>query len=176
MDTRREFGLRIEQHIGLLRSYVHAKAGRVVKSREPLSDLVQSVVREACAARSPELDDDASFRSWLCTIAAHKIISKNRYYAAERRDASRETTGPDGANEIPGREDASPSVLAERGEELDRLRRALDELDPVDREILILRRIFDVPTAEIASRTSLAPSTVRGRLARVMTELACRLA
>jgi RNA polymerase sigma factor (sigma-70 family) len=176
MDTRREFGLRIEQHIGLLRSYVHAKAGRVVKSREPLSDIVQSVVREACAARSPDPDDDASFRSWLCTIAAHKIISKNRYYAAERRDAARETTASEGANQLKAREDASPSLLAERGEELDRLRRALDELDPVDREILILRRIFDVPTAEIAKRTSLAPSTVRGRLAGVMTELACRLA
>ncbi len=145
-----------------------------MRSKEPLSDLVQSVVREACAARSPELEDDASFRSWLCTIAAHKIISKNRYYAAERRDAARETAVSEPTRELQARDDASPSLRVERAEELDRLRRALDELDPVDREILILRRIFDVPTAEIARRTSLAPSTVRGRLAQVLTELACR--
>ena len=175
MDTSREFGHRIERHIGLLRSYVHSKAGRTVRSKEPLSDIVQSVVREACAARSPELEDDASFRSWLCTIAAHKIISKNRYYAAERRDAAREAPCIDPTRELRAEDDASPSVRAEREEELERLRCALDALDPVDREILILRRIFDVPTAEIARRTSLAPSTVRGRLAQVMTELACRL-
>jgi RNA polymerase sigma-70 factor (ECF subfamily) len=172
----RDPGRRIEDHVGLLRRYLRAKTGRVVRSKEPLSDLVQSVVREAWAARPLAHEDDAAFLSWLCTIAAHKIISKNRYYSAERRDPSRERPISEEARVLSGGDETSPMQRAVRDEELDRLRRVLDDLDPLDREILILRRLFDVPTAEIARKVSLAPSTVRGRLGRVMTEIASRLA
>jgi len=41
---------------------------------------------------------------------------------------------------------------------------------------VVLRKLFDVATPEIAERLSLSASTVRGRLARAMTELAARLA
>jgi RNA polymerase sigma-70 factor (ECF subfamily) len=171
-----DLGRRIEDHVGLLRRYLRAKTGRVVRSKEPLSDLVQSVVREAWAARPLAHEDDAAFRSWLCTIAAHKIISKNRYYSAERRDPARERPIPEETRELTGGEEVSPILRVQRDEELERLRTVLDDLEPLDREILILRRIFDVPTAEIARKLSLAPSTVRGRLGRVMTEIASRLA
>jgi len=60
-------------------------------------------------------------------------------------------------------------------EELERLQRALDGLDDEDREIVCLRRIFDVPAAEIAEITGLAESTVRWRLAQAMTKLASEL-
>lgn len=176
LSPPQDLGRRIEDHVGLLRRYLHAKTGRVVRSKEPLSDLVQSVVREAWAARPLAHEDDAAFRSWLCTLAAHKIISKNRYYSAERRDPARERPIPEETRELTGGEETSPMLRAQRDEELERLRRVLDDLDPLDREILILRRIFDVPTAEIAGKLSLAPSTVRGRLGRVMTEIASRLA
>jgi RNA polymerase sigma-70 factor (ECF subfamily) len=174
-STRGRAG-RIEEHLELLRRYVRAKAGRNVTSKEPLSDLVQSVVREACAAGSLEHEDDDAFRSWLCTIAAHKIISKNRYYTAERRDPARERPIEEEASALALGPEASPVLRAEREEDLERLRRVLDELDPLDREILVLRRIFEIPIGEIARRTSLAPSTVRGRLGRALTEIAGRLA
>jgi RNA polymerase sigma-70 factor (ECF subfamily) len=170
------FERRLEEHVGLLRRYVRAKAGRVVRSKEPVSDLVQSIVREACVSPIRVHEDDAAFRTWLCTIAAHKIISKNRYYSAERRDAARERPIAEAGRGAEAGDEHSPFRRAEHGEELDRLRRALDELDPMDREILVLSKLFDVPTSEIADRVSLAPSTVRGRLARAMTELAVRLA
>ena len=82
------FERRLEEHVGLLRRFVRAKAGRVVRAKEPVSDLVQSIVREACGAPLRGDENDDAFRSWLCTIAAHKIISKNRFYSAERRDAA----------------------------------------------------------------------------------------
>jgi RNA polymerase sigma factor (sigma-70 family) len=174
-STSRGRASRIQDHIALLRRYVRAKAGRGVRSKEPLSDLVQSVMREACEAGALDHADEAALRSWLCTIAAHKIISKSRYYSAERRDPARERSIEEEGHGLAGGPESSPTFLAERDEELQRLRRVLDELDPLDREILILRRIFDVPTAEIARRTSLAPSTVRDRLGRVLTGIASRL-
>jgi len=84
-----QFDRRLEENVALLRRYVRAKAGGAVRSREPVSDIVQSVFRSACEAPLDAHEDDAAFQSWLCTIAANKIISKNRFYSAERRDAGR---------------------------------------------------------------------------------------
>lgn len=170
------FDRRLEEHVGLLRRFVRAKAGRVVRDREPVSDLVQSIVREACETPIPAHADDDAFRSWLCTIAAHKIISKNRFYSAERRDAARERPIGDSGRSVRSEEDPSPAARAERGEELERLKAALDGLDPLDREIVVLGKLLDVPTAEIAARVSLSASSVRERLARAMTALAQRVA
>ena len=171
-----QFDRRLEENVALLRRYVRAKAGAAVRSREPVSDIVQSTVRSACEAPLDAREDDAAFRSWLCTIAANKIISKNRFYSAERRDADRELGGGEQGRLVQEEDELSPALHAERVEDLERLRTALDALDPIDREIVILRKLFDVPTPEISARLSLSASTVRGRLARAMTELAARLA
>jgi RNA polymerase sigma-70 factor, ECF subfamily len=171
-----QFDRRLEENVALLRRYVRAKTGATVRSREPVSDIVQSVVRAACEAPLDAHEDDAAFRSWLCTIAANKIISKNRFYSAERRDADRERSFGEQGRLVRDEAQLSPALRAERGEDLERLRGALDALDPTDREIVILRKLFDVPTPRIAERVSLSASTVRGRLARAMTELAARLA
>jgi RNA polymerase sigma-70 factor (ECF subfamily) len=171
------FDRRLEENVALLRRYVRAKAGPAVRAREPVSDIVQSIVREACETPLREHEDDGAFRSWLCTIAANKIVSKNRFYSAERRDAARERPLSEHGRTPPAAEDErSPEIRAEREEDLDRLRRALDSLDPLDREIVVLRKLLDVPAAEVAERVELSISTVRSRLARAMTELAARLA
>lgn len=171
-----DFDRRLEEHVGLLRSYVRAKAGRTVRDREPVSDLVQSIVREACETPIPAHEDEDAFRGWLCTIAANKIISKSRYYSAERRDQARERPIGDSGQALRGADESSPAASAEREEDLERLRAALEALDPVEREIVVLRKLLDVPTEEIAERVSLSPSSVRERLARAMTDLARRLA
>lgn len=170
-----QFDRRLEENVALLRRYVRAKAGPAVRAKEPVSDIVQSVVRSACEAPLDAREDDAAFRSWLCTIAANKIISKNRFYSAERRDGDRERSTGEPGRHVHGEDPISPAVQAERVEDLERLRRALDGLDPTDREIVILRKLFDVPTQEIAERIGLSASTVRGRLAGAMTDLAARL-
>lgn len=175
LRARRDLDALVERNRDALHRYVRLRAGPRVRSKEPVSDIVQSVLREACATRGIERSDEASFRGWIYSVAMNKIISKNRYYAAERRDPRREEPLSKAAARVGPRDEVSPSVHAERREELERLRRALDELDERDREILVLRRILDVPTAEIARRTGLAESTVRGRLGRILTLLASRL-
>ncbi len=170
-----QFDRRLEENVALLRRYVRAKTGPAVRAKEPVSDIVQSVVRSACETPLDAREDDAAFRSWLFTIAANKIISKNRFYSAERRDGERERTSEPGRH-VAGADELSPAVRAERLEDLERLRRALDGLDPTDREIVVLRKLFDVPTQEIAERVGLSASTVRSRIAEAMTDLAARLA
>ncbi len=96
----------------------------------------------------------ASFRSYLYGIAMKMVF-------AERRKASHETNG---AN--------PPEPRAE--ENLDAalwIRRALDQLEASDREILMLREYEQLSYAEIAGMLRTPVNTVRSRLFRARLAL-----
>lgn len=176
--SRAEFDALLERHLPLLRSYVRLRAGARLRAREPIGDLVQSTLRELCEERTDFVyTSDAGFRRYLCTVATHKILSKNRYWEAGRRDVERQESAL--LDEVRQVGDSSlvrsPSRAAEHEEDLERLREAFDELNEVDRQILALRRIFDVPVSEIAAEVGLAESTVRWRLGVILSEIASKL-
>jgi RNA polymerase sigma factor (sigma-70 family) len=176
---REEFEELLERYMTPLRTYVRLQAGPLLRAREPLSDVVQSTLREAWEARSTfQFTGEAAFRGFLYTIAAHKIISRNRYWAAQKRAPENEESQAV-LWELPQSEGSSPSKSPTRHliheEEVERLRVAFTQLDAQDQQILSMRRIFDVPAAEIAKQLGIAESTVRWRLGVIQTELASRL-
>ena len=69
----------------------------------------------------------------------------------------------------------SPSRQAERVEDLERLEKAFAKLDEQDRQLLSMRRIFDIPVAQIAREIGMPESTVRWRLGVIMAELASEM-
>jgi RNA polymerase sigma factor (sigma-70 family) len=170
----------IERHLSVLRYYVRLRCGPLLRSKEPVSDIVQSALREIIEeATSFRYTSDAAFRRWIHRIATNKIISKNRYYLASMRNAAREEALESRVWEVPqpggSSPDHSPSRHAQQAEDLERLQAAFDELDEEDREILSMRRIFDIPACDIAHELGLAESTVRWRLSTIMAQLASRL-
>lgn len=178
--TRPELDLLVARHLTALRQYVRLRTGPALRSREPVSDIVQSTVRELIeSADGFVYAGEMAFRRYLYTLATNKIISKNRYHQAERRSPEREESLSRAIWDLPHVADSqvapSPSRHAERSEDLERLQSAFARLDEQDRQILSMRRIFDIPTAEIAVELGLAESTVRWRLARILAQLADRL-
>jgi RNA polymerase sigma factor (sigma-70 family) len=176
---REEFEELLERHMQPLRTFVRLQAGPLLRAREPLSDVVQSALREAWESRATfEYTGEAAFRGFLYTIAAHKIISKNRYWAAQKRALDNEEA-KSRLWEVPMSEGSSPSKSPSRHliheEEVERLREAFCTLTPEDQQILSMRRIFDVPAVEIAKQLGIAESTVRWRLGVIQAELASRL-
>lgn len=170
----------IARHVSVVRYYVRLRAGPVLRAREPISDIVQSALREILEQSSGFVyTGEAAFRRWIYRIATHKIISKSRYHLATRRDAAREEmlasrqwdVAQPGDSSVAG----SPSRQVEHAEDLSRLQAAFDELDEEDRQILSMRRIFDLPASQIAEELGIAESTVRWRLATIMAKLASRL-
>jgi len=65
----------------------------------------------------------------------------------------------------------SALTLAQRDERRDALRRALDELPPQDREILVLRGIEQVSNREVGRQLGLEPSAVTMRYRRALERL-----
>jgi RNA polymerase sigma-70 factor (ECF subfamily) len=174
--SRERIGVLVERHHGMLRTYVRGRASPLVRSREGLSDIVQSTLRELCEdAGGLSFASEDAFLGWLYTVAAHKIVSKHRYHAADRRASGVEVPMPEGSGELPIDESGSPTRSAARREDLDRLAAAVASLEERDRQIFVMRKLYDVPAKAIALELGMAESTVRGRLHAIVTELASRL-
>src|SRR5580704_6829030 len=100
----------------------------------------------------------ALFRTYLYAIA-FKILRAHRRKAAFRATfLGQPKSLPD-----PARQDATESGLW--------VRRAVEKLDPIDREILLLREFEQLTYAEIANLLELPINTVRSRLFRARTAL-----
>ncbi|MFN0009391.1 MAG: RNA polymerase sigma factor [Planctomycetota bacterium] len=174
--SRERIGVLVEQHHAMLRTYVRGRASPLVRSRESLSDIVQSTLRELCEdAGGLAFSSEAAFLGWLYTVAAHKIVSKHRYHSADRRASRLEVPIPEDSGELSLNDSRSPTRSAARREDLERLAAAIGCLGERDRQIFVMRKLYDVPASRIAVELGIAESTVRGRLRAVMIELASRL-
>ena len=86
-----------------------------------------------------------------------------------RREAGSTEGGPPRAAGPVGT--TTPSVVVRRKEALDRLEKALDDLKPEYREVIVLKRIEGLSHAEIAARLGRNAGAVRMLLARAMAAL-----
>jgi RNA polymerase sigma-70 factor (ECF subfamily) len=110
--------------------------------------------------------------AWECVVRLHR-----RHLQADRRSVLREQQPalPDEstaelADRLGGMA-SSPSGQAVRQELRDRLRCALAKLGERDREVLVLRYLEQLPTADIAAVLGISPGAVRVRHTRALTRL-----
>ncbi len=177
--TSAELAALVERHLGVLRTYVRLRAGPRLRSRETIDDVVQSTVREIYEGRTALVyEGEAAFRGYLYTLVTHTIINKNRHHDALMRNPERERPMSDSLWDLPqpggSRPSRSPSRHAEHKDELDQLQSAFDALDEGDRQLLAMRKVFEMPTREIATRLGMPESTVRWKLSVILSELASR--
>jgi RNA polymerase sigma-70 factor, ECF subfamily len=100
----------------------------------------------------------ALFRTYLYAIAFKILRAHRRKTVFRSMFFGRPSTIPD-----PARHDATESGLW--------VRRAVEKLDPIDREVLLLREFEQLSYAEIADLLHLPINTVRSRLFRARTAL-----
>ncbi|MGB8659013.1 MAG: sigma-70 family RNA polymerase sigma factor [Candidatus Acidiferrum sp.] len=121
---------------------------------EELSQETFLVLLRAASRYEPR----AIFRTYLYAIA-FKILRAHRRKAVFRATFfGHPKSTPD-----PAKQDATESGLW--------VRRAVEKLDPIDREILLLREFEQLSYAEIADLLQLPLNTVRSRLFRARTAL-----
>jgi RNA polymerase sigma-70 factor (ECF subfamily) len=100
----------------------------------------------------------ALFRTYLYAIVFKILRAHRRKSAFRAMFFSHPSTIPD-----PAKQDATESGLW--------VRRAVEKLDPIDREVLLLREFEQLSYAEIADLLHLPINTVRSRLFRARTAL-----
>jgi RNA polymerase sigma-70 factor (ECF subfamily) len=163
-----------------LRAFIRLRSDRLLRAKESVSDLVQSVCREVLTDLSSfPVATEQAFRHWLYTSALRKIIDRRKYWEAERRDVRRETRlEASGEQQLLTSYGAfcTPSRHAEMREQVERIEAAFDDLPEDYREVITLARIVGLSHREIAERMGRNEEAVRKLLSRARARLARLLA
>jgi RNA polymerase sigma-70 factor (ECF subfamily) len=143
-------------------------------------DLVQDALVSALGGlKDFTYSNEGDFLRWLSRIAQNALRDNLDKLHADKRDIHKEvrlegnrptTTGRFvGA---PGPIDATtPSVIMSRKEDLDKLEKAIDQLKPEHREVIVLTKIEGLSYKEIGERLGKSADAVGMLLSRAMVAL-----
>ncbi len=165
-----------------LKRMVRLRLNHKLRGRVDASDVVQETFLDAAKHLTEYLQHPSvPFFLWLRHLASRKLIDVHRLHlGAQARDAGHEVALPGHAGpaatsdslaaQLTGRL-SSPSAAAQKAEVREKLRAVLDELDPIDREVLTLRHFEQLSNVETAAVLGLVPSTASTRYLRALARL-----
>jgi RNA polymerase sigma-70 factor (ECF subfamily) len=172
----------MSDHRQRLRRMVALRMDPRLQGRIDPSDVIQESYIDA-ARRLPDYVENPTmpFFVWLRWLVGQRLMEQHRrHLGAQVRDASREislyhgafpeASAADLATNVLG-EFSTPSQAAIRVEQIKRLQEALESLEPIDREILVLRHFEQLSNGEAAEVLSLDKSTASKRYARALIRL-----
>jgi len=140
-------------------------------------DLAEDLFQETwmrVLVRGSQYNGAARFDTWLFTIARNLLIDLRRKRTMASLEEMCEVDGEDRAYEIPS-EEPTPLDLYQVRENGQRVAAALLTLDPLHREVLVLRFHEELSLEEIAQVTRAPLSTVKSRLYRGLAALKPRI-
>ncbi|WP_417389808.1 sigma-70 family RNA polymerase sigma factor [Gimesia sp.] len=150
--------------------------------RVDADDILQEAYLDASTRIGHYLNDPATtFFIWLRTIVGQTLIDVHRrHLGAQKRDVRREvntrrrvfsaSTSFQIANVLLG-DMTSPSQAALKEELAIQLREALESLNEIDREILVLRHFEELSNLEASEVLEIEPKTASMRYFRALTRL-----
>jgi RNA polymerase sigma-70 factor, ECF subfamily len=158
--------------------WIERRLDRRLQGRVSPADILQEVY----LAAQQRLDHfgklkDLPFGVWVRLLAGQRLVEVHRhYFEAMARDIRREVSLDigSGSHVLAARlagHFTTPSRAAIRNEAAQRLTRALDALDPVDREILRLRHFEELSNNDVARHLHLTKSATTKRYIRALTRL-----
>jgi RNA polymerase sigma-70 factor, ECF subfamily len=173
----------LAEHRPRLRRMVALRMDGRLQGRVDPSDVIQEAYLEA-ARRLPEYVRDAEpmpFFLWLRFLAVQALqVLHRKHLGVQARDAGREisidlgrmplATSAALAAQLLGH-DTRASEAAIRAERKLRLERALNQMDPLDREVLALRHFEQLSNSECARVLGLKEATATKRYLRSLKKL-----
>lgn len=159
-----------------VRMVVRGRLPKALRSQFDSTDIVQSVWESVFTKDGPDLarfENVRHFVAFLAAVAKNKVMEEyRRLTRTQKYDIAREEPlyirrgNREIARDVPGRE-PTPSQNTQAGDRLDQI---LSGLDPLERQMVLLRR-RNLTYAEIAERLNLHESAVR----RVIDEIRRRM-
>lgn len=163
-----------------VRRIIRLRMGKEIRSKLDSMDLVQ----DAFVSVLEDLGDftyrsEGDFLRWLSKIAENRIRDNVDKLHADKRDIRKEVslrnsvqTTEDRFAGTPGPvTNTTPSLIISTREELNKLEKAIDELQPGYREVIILKKIEGLSYKEIGDRLGKSTDAVGMLVSRAMVSL-----
>lgn len=158
----------LEQALSLLQNTVFSFSMRVCGQREDAEDTMQEVLLKA-VPHLPKFDNPKALLVWMYKVAKNRcLMSRRRSKFAPTQELSLDELMPDRKEleQLSSDSGINPELLAMRGEQAERLRKAIQKLPPPYRIVLVLRDMEGLTDDEVAEITGIRSGTVRVRLHR----------
>lgn len=168
------------KHRDKLRRMVQLRLDHRLAGRVSPSDVLQEAYIDAVKRIDHYFEKpDQPFFGWLRLIVGQRLADVHREHLAQKRAVSNEVPMDRTA---PGADSAclaacllgsgtSPSHAAARTESFVALEGALDQMDPLDREVLALRHFEELSNTETAELLGIQPAAASKRYVRALARL-----
>ena len=170
----------LERHRDSLRRMVQSRLDRAVARRVDASDVVQDILLEASGRLNDFIQHGSMpFHLWLRHLAKDRMIDVYRRHHAHRRNVDREQTEQQMADASSAfdllaqisAQGLTPAADSIRREMEQRFLSALEQLDEIDREILLMRHCEQLSNSEVAELLSLSQPAAGMRYLRALRRL-----
>ncbi len=173
-ETATEVGARLAAQTRWLQLLLIHLAGRRVRARVDVDDLVQEVFLRVLGASEPPPPGDA-LRPYLARLARNAVIDTVRQLRAAKRDGREQRfVHSDGslpgarASQIPGL-GPGPATLAAQSDEHRTLLAAFERLSTEHRRVIGLRQLEGLSAAAAAARMGRSETAVHSLYRRALT-------
>jgi len=163
-----------------VRRIVRLHMGRELRPKLDSMDLVQDTIFSALEGLGNfTYKNEGDFLRWLARIAQNALRDNLDRLYADKRDIRKEvrldthgraTEGGHVESHAPIQA-TTPSVILSQKEDLDKLEKALDQLKPEYREVIVLAKIDELSYAEIAEKLGKSINAVGHLISRAMIAL-----
>ncbi len=164
-----------------LRRMVEVRIDPRLNGRVDASDVLQETFLDVVqGAKDYAKHDDFPFFLWLRLMTGRRLMNTHRQHlGAQKRNAALEVNrvrnAPDAtsmsiAHFLVGNMTSASRVI-QREESRAQLEAALEEMDPIDREVITLRHLEELSNNEIAQELGLSKAAASNRYVRALTRL-----
>lgn len=164
-----------------LLAFIRSRIGTQLQKKVEPEDVLQEASMEAVRVLQQTDLSNWDPLHWLFQICERKIIdSHRRFFASQKRDASREAGMPAGSDaagiaDLLAASMTTPSAAFSRDQRQLRMLAALDTLPETEREVLRLRYLIGLPSKEIAQKFGKSDGATRVMISRALSKLQAML-
>lgn len=161
---------------------VSMRMNRGLAGRVDASDIVQDSYLEASRVLDRYLENPSlPFYLWLRHLTGEKLIQAHRrHLGAQKRSVQREVSihraglpeaSSDSIADFLAASITSPSIRAIKNERKSQLVEALEQMQPMDREVLVMRHFEHLSGPETATALAISHDAVKKRYVRALERL-----
>ena len=156
-----------------LLAIIRLRLGRSRRTEVESQDILQSVLLKSFD-RLSQVENPDTVMAWLARMAENEIRDRIDYLSRQRRDVARTVPIEEHAEQIPApvRQALSQVIEKERAELLER---GLESLTEPQRDLIVLRKLYELTFTEIGVRLGKSEDACRVAFARAMAALVVQM-
>jgi RNA polymerase sigma-70 factor (ECF subfamily) len=155
------FGVLYDRYMDAVYRYVFYRVRNEAEAEDVTSDVFMRALRAI-----PKYEPRQAFLAWLYRIARNAVIDRSRRRAARQQVSFEDALAHPNADQV-----VNPDEGLLAGSDASAVRRAMQQLTPLQQEILVLRYVEGYDTKTISKLVGKRDGTIRGIEFRALTTL-----